>query len=153
LPDIKIELPADSGRTARPATYGDGFITLDEAETLALATGQHRGMTVTFSDDGQTWVEAWMPSDGHTAPEFARAVVTRKYDDRDVETVSTLRWAEYVPNIDSPRYDDWTRMPTMYLGKCAKVSAYRGAFRDVIGNRYELAELDQATRPTLAITA
>lgn len=151
-----IPIPTAPARTRRSSGHDDidpQFITLDEAETLALATGQHRGMTVTFSDDGQTWVEAWMPSDGHTAPEFARAVVIRKWDDRDVPTVSTLRWAEYVPDMESPRYEEWTRMPTMYLGKCAKVSAYRGGFRDVIGNRYEPAELDQTTRAPLAITA
>lgn len=148
MPDIL--LPPDKPLRDRENYRADGprFITLDEAETLALATGQHRGMTVTFSDDGQNWVEAWMPSEGHPTPVFARAVVIRKYEDRDVATPSTLSWSEYVPDVDSPRYDEWMRMPTMYLGKCAKVSAYRGGFRDVIGNRYERAELDHVPGAT-----
>jgi hypothetical protein len=146
----EIKLSPDAQRPGRAAfTTAPEFITLDEAETLALATGQHRGMTVEFSDDGTTWVDAWVPTEGHTAPQLARAIVTRKYGDGDeVRTPSVLRWAEYVPDITDPRHDEWLRMPTMYLGKCAKVSAYRGGFRDVIGNRYEPAELHQSGMPT-----
>lgn len=145
----EILLPPDARRRGKWTPPIDvGFITLDEAESLALGTGQHRGMVVTYSDDGETWVEAWVPTEGHDAPEYARAIVTRKYPDGDiVSTPSILRWAEFVPDITDPRYDDWRRMPTMYLGKCAKVSAYRGGFRDVIGNRYEPAELHQAGAP------
>lgn len=138
MPDITLPDTSRREFTQPPVK----FITLDEAERLALGTGQHRGMTLEFSDDGTTWVDAWVPSDGHTAPEYARAIVTRKYGDGDtVPTPSILRWAEYVPAIEDPRYDEWLRMPTMYLGKCAKVSAYRGAFRDVIGARYAPEEL------------
>lgn len=143
MPDIV--LPDTPSRRAQRPLDDVQFITLDEAETLALATGQHRGMTVEFSDDGTTWVAAWVPEGERRFPEYARAVVTRKYPDGDVVTTpSILRWTEYVPAIEDPRYDEWLRMPTMYLGKCAKVSAYRGGFRDVIGNRYEPAELHQA---------
>ena len=140
MPDITLP-----DTTARRAVYTTApeFITLDEAETLALATGQHRGTDVTFSDDGETWVAAWVATEDHTHPEYARAAVVRKYPDGDeVSTVSVLRWAEYVPDQSDPRYQEWSRMPTVYLGKCAKVSSYRGGFRDVIGNRYERAELD-----------
>lgn len=141
----EIPIPESKPRRDREnyPTDGPRFITLDEAETLALATGQHRGMTCHFSDDGTAWVEAWVPSEAHPHhPEFAKAVVTRKYDDGDlVETPSVIRWDEYVPDITSDRYEDWMRSPTVYIGKCAKVSSYRGGFRDVIGNRYAREEL------------
>ncbi|MCA0217958.1 MAG: hypothetical protein LCH43_11465 [Actinobacteria bacterium] len=136
--------------------YDEGFISLNDAELLALGTGQHRGTVVEFSDDGEIWTETWKPTpgikaegepeqDGIAHPAFARATVTRKLEDGDkVDTRAVVRWDEYVPDLGDASRDNWDRMPTVMLGKVAKVSAYRGAFRDVIGNRYERAELDQA---------
>lgn len=147
IPEAK---PSPRRRSTPSDDYDEGFITLAEAETAAQATGQHRGMTVEFSDDGVTWVEAWLPTLGDDGepiishPSHARAVVNRKLADGDVvKTQSIVRWDEYVPGQDSDRYENWMKMPTTLLGKCAKVSCYRGAFRDVIGNRYEPAEFDQ----------
>lgn len=149
---VDIILPPDATRrSTQPAQdeYGDGFITLADAETLAQATGQHRGTTVEFSDDGTSWVEAWVPglddqSEPVTHPNYARAVVTRKLADGDlVQTRVVVRWDEYVPGLGDARRDNWDKMPTTLLGKVAKVSGYRGGFRDVIGNRYEPAEFDQ----------
>jgi hypothetical protein len=156
---VDITLPEDAPRRRRSFVgddYGDGFISLEEAETLAQATGQHRGTTVEFSDDGLAWVDAWVPTldgDGEDAvmrthPTHARAVVARKMSDGDlVKTPSVVRWDEYVPGLEDERRENWDRMPTTLIGKVAKVSAYRGAFRDVIGNRYEPAEFDQKPKP------
>lgn len=152
-----IPIPAAPSRPKR-GTWRDDmdpeFITLHEAETLVESTGQHRGTTVEFSDDGLTWVDAWVPADDNDHPSHARATVTRKYDDGDkIATVVVVRWDEFVPGLDDERRTNWDKMPTTLLGKVAKVSAYRGGFRDVIGNRYEPAELDQANHSRLAITA
>lgn len=155
MPDVKITLPADAPQRTRttPDEYGEGFIPLADAEAAVQATGQHRGTTVEFSDDGLAWVDAWAPTEGHTHPSHARATVLRRYAADDiVTTVVVIRWDEYVPDITDDRYDAWMRMQTMYLGKCAKMSAYRGGYRDVIGNRYEPAEEATRTAP-LAITA
>lgn len=125
--------------------FDENFITLEEAETLVIDSGQWRGTTVEFSNDGETWVEAWSSTDEHPHPVFARATVRRKYLDGDVvaRTV-TVRWDEYVPDEGDGFRGSWDRMPTIMLGKVAVVSCYRGVFRDIIGNRYERAELDQA---------
>jgi len=153
----EIKLPADKPRrqwNPRQSDDDDQFISLEEAETAVQGTGQWRGTTVEFSDDGLDWTDAWQPtldSEGvlRTHPTHARAVVIRKMDDGDkVATPSVVRWDEYVPDTGDDRRDMWDRMPTTLLGKCAKVSCYRGAFRDVIGNRYEPAEMHQATRAT-----
>lgn len=148
MPDIT--LPVAAAPRARWTSPDPEFITLEQAETSVQATGQHRGTEVTFSNDGETWVTAWVPGkddDDHLIlhPMFARALVKRKLVDGDVvETLVTIRWDEYVPDQDDPRRPEWEKRPTIYLGKCAKVSAYRGGYRDVIGNRYEPAELHQA---------
>lgn len=143
MPDITLPDSTRGVYSAEPVK----FITLDAAEKAALSTGQHRGMELTFSNDGIEWAEAWVPADDDDSefphPNYAKAIALRKMPDGDVvPTMSILRWAEFVPAPDSDRYDDWMRSPTMYLGKCAKVSSYRGAYRDKIGNRYEPAELD-----------
>lgn len=149
-----IPIPtAPATRRQQREDYGPDFITLAEAETLVQATGQHRGTVLEFSDNGVDWMDAWTPV-LLDHPTHARATVLRKYDDGDtVPTIVVVRWDEFVPDLSSDRRSNWDKMPTTLLGKVAKVSCYRGAFRDVIGNRYEPAELDQATRPRLAITA
>lgn len=134
--------------------FDDGFITLDDAETLVMETGQWRGTVVEFSNDGISWSEAWpmpagilgtKPDETITHPEFARATVKRKFPDGDkAKRTVTVRWAEYVPDEGDDFRASWDRMPTIMLGKVAVVSCYRGVFRDVIGNRFERAELDQA---------
>jgi len=143
----EIQLPPDKPRRAGRtfAEYSPDFITLDEAETKAHATGQHRGTKVEYSDDGIAWFEAWVPTGTATNPEYARATVTRKMDDGDlVERRVVARWVEYVPAIGDENRAEWDQMPTVMLGKCAVVAALRSLFRDVIGNRYEPAELHQA---------
>lgn len=124
----------------------DAFISLNDAERLAHETGQYRGATVEFSNDGETWTDAWVPSDAHDVPVLARATVLRKHEGDATATPyrATVRWAEYVPDEDDDRRENWMRMSTTMLAKVARVSALRGGFRDVIGERYEPAELDQA---------
>ena len=130
--------------------YGSDFVTLEEAETLAQGTGEHRGTRVEYSDDAKGWFEAWVPptlADGSRAthPEYARATVLRiAADGTLVERRVVVRWDEYVPDEDAETFADWLKMPTVMLGKCAVVAALRSLFRDVIGNRYEPAELHQA---------
>lgn len=144
----EIVLPPDAPRRGRPVRdpddYGDGFISIEDAETLAQSTGQFRGMTVEFSDDGLEWVEAWVPSADVTHPTHARAIVLRKHDDGEVvPTRVVVRWDEFVPGETDSLRPFWDKKPTVMLGKVAKVTAYRGGFRDVIGNRYEPAEFHQ----------
>lgn len=142
-----IQLPEDRPRRRGRAfaDYAPDFITLDEAESKAHGTGQHRGTVVQFSDDGKAWFETWVPTNGATHPAYARATVTRKAADGDlVERRVPVRWEEYVPAEDDDNRPEWDKMPTVMLGKVAVVAALRSLFRDVIGNRYEPAELHQA---------
>lgn len=145
--------PARSRRTLWHADEDEDFITIHEAETLAQSTGQYRGMSVEFSDDGVAWVDAWVPVGTATHPTHARATVKRRTPDGDLtSTTVVLRWEEFVPALDDENRPFWDEKPTVMLGKCAKVSAYRGGFHDVIGNRYERAEFHRKHAP-LAITA
>lgn len=147
-----IVLPKDATRRASrtaaavPLPPIDGnFITLDEAERKAIETGQYRGTTVVFSDDGVAWFAAWTPlGESRTHPEFARATVLRKADDGDIiERVVVARWDEYVPPTDGPTRPWWDAQPTNAIGKVAVVAALRSLFRDVIGDRYAREELEQ----------
>lgn len=153
MPDIILPT-AEPRRPVRLSAIDPDFITIEEAETRAQATGQQRGMTVEYSDDGSTWVEAWSPSGDILYPQFARATVIRKYPDGDeIPTRVVVRWDEFFPHPDDENYTFWTEKPTVMLGKVAKMSAFRGSFRDVIGNAYVQAEFDRAPRPMLAVTA
>lgn len=121
----------------------DTFITLADAEAAALATGQLRGVDNTYSNDGIQWLEHWLPTDEHPKPVLARATVVRLIDGDRVTTRVVVSWAEYYP-ADTDRAESWDQLPTIMLRKVAIVSALRSAFRDVIGDRYERAELDQS---------
>lgn len=120
--------------------YDERFITLEEAERLAHSTGEYDGREILFSNDGQVWTEFWLPTVEHPDPVLARVAVYRKTISRP--TVVVVSWAEYYPE-DTDRAASWDKLKTVLLAKVGVVSALRSAFRDVIGNRHEPAELDQ----------
>ena len=150
-----IQLPGDQARATRKNryadVYGEDFISLEDAELIVLLTGQHRGTVVEFSSDNETWDETWVPPmiDGKPAhhPEYARSVVTRELPGGAVVVRRTsIRWVEFAPDEDAQNWGMWFQKPTVMLGKCVIVAGYRSAFRDVIGNRYEPAELHQTAK-------
>lgn len=109
--------------------------TLAEYERLAIGTGEWNGTDAPeFSNDGQTWTAAWLPSEGYLFPALARATVYRKGVDRPV--VAVVRWDEAVP-ADADWRGLWERKPIALFGAFAKRAALRPAFRDVIGDRRE----------------
>lgn len=124
--------------------YEERFIPVEDAERAIIATGEWEGTTVEFSDDGKEWADWWLPSDGHDFPALARATVHRA--GVKIPTVVTVLWIEYYPDDDPERAKSWDKLKTVLLSKVARMAAYRQAFRDVIGNRYDPAELDQAQR-------
>jgi hypothetical protein len=130
------------------ATIDEAAKTLGEFEALAQQTGEWDGAdAVEFSDDGHVWSPIWMAgvariegadgtliretvTDPH--PAFARARVYRKgVAHTDWQYVS---WDESVPADDEWRAL-WMRKPVKLFGSFALRSAYRHAFRDVVGDR------------------
>lgn len=128
--------------------YEERFIPVEDAERAIIATGEWEGTTIEFSDDGKEWADWWLPTEGHDFPALARATVHRA--GVKIPTVVTVLWIEYYPDDDPDRAASWDKLKTVLLSKVARMAAYRQAFRDVIGNRYDPAELDQAQRgPTI----
>lgn len=126
------------------ATIDEVAKTLGEFEALAQKTGEWDGAdAVEFSNDGVTWSPVWMPTEraayirgdddviALTNPAFARARVYRK----GVAHVDWqyVTWDESVPADDEWR-DLWMRKPSKLFGSFALRSAYRHAFRDVVGD-------------------
>lgn len=130
--------------------YDERFITLEEAERLAHSTGEYDGREILFSNDGQVWTEFWLPTEEHPNPVLARVAVYRKSISRP--TVVVVSWAEYYPE-DTERAASWDKLKTVLLAKVGVVSALRSAFRDVIGNRHEPAEMDQQVRAKTTVPA
>lgn len=123
------------------ATIDEVAKTLGEFEALAQKTGEWDGAdAVEFSNDGVTWSPVWMQSAQHISetetqlvqwPAFARARVYRK----GVAHVDWqyVAWDESVP-ADNEWRDLWMRKPSKLFGSFALRSAYRHAFRDVVGD-------------------
>ena len=107
--------------------------TLSEYEQLVIGTGRFGGSEPPeFSEDGEHWSPAWVPSGPGQFPSFCRAAVWREGVQRP--TVVVVRWDEALP-VDPEWREIWLRKPTTLFGAFAKRSALRSAFRDVIGDR------------------
>lgn len=121
--------------------------TLAEYERIARDTGEwNGGEPVEFSDDGQLWTIAWLPTEDHAFPVLAKVSVFRREDTRPTTVV--VRWDEALP-ADEEWRALWLRKPTALFGAFTYRAALRRAFRDVIGDRREPDEvIDGPTTPT-----
>ena len=118
--------------------------TIGEVERIVHASGLWNGTTaVEFSDDGDTWREAWSPTtiDGNDGepmrivrdhPEFARVTVHRK--DVAVPTTVTIRWDEQRPRENDEWAEKWDGAPTRHFGRTARMVAFRQTVRDILGD-------------------
>ncbi|GAA3009281.1 hypothetical protein [Microbacterium aurantiacum] len=107
--------------------------TIGEVERIVHASGLWNGTTaVEFSNDGETWREAWSPSDEHPSPEFARVTVHRK--DVAVPTTVTIRWDEQRPRENDEWAEKWDGAPTRHFGRTVRMVAFRQTFRDILGD-------------------
>lgn len=107
--------------------------TIGEVEHIVHASGQWDGTgPVEFSDDGETWVQAWAPTEEHPHPEFARVEVYRK--DVRIPTTVTIRWDEQFPAASEEWAGKWTRSPMRHFGRTARMVGFRQTFRDLLGN-------------------
>lgn len=110
----------------------DEVKTIGEVERIVLASGLWNGTSpIEFSDDGREWHQAWVPSEGHPHPEFARVAAHRKEVSVPVQVV--IRWDEQVPRQDPDWLARWHASPTRHFGRTARIVAYRQAFRDLLG--------------------
>lgn len=117
--------------------------TIGEVEHIVHASGEWDGTDpVEFSNDGETWTEAWAPTDDHPQPTFARVTVYRKGLGRG--TRKTIRWDEHVPTTDEFWLAKWFKSPTRHFGRVARMIAFRETFRDLLGN-IVIEEEDRAT--------
>ena len=131
--------------------------TIGEVERIVHASGLWNGTTaVEFSDDGDTWREAWAPTtiDGNDGepmrivrdhPEFARVTVHRK--DVAVPTTVTIRWDEQRPRENDEWAEKWDGAPTRHFGRTVRMVAFRQTFRDILGD-IQLPDEERGTAPT-----
>lgn len=118
--------------------------TIGEVEHIVHASGQWDGTgPVEFSDDGESWVQAWSPTvlSGHDGtilnvivshPEFARVEVYRK--GVRIPTTVTIRWDEQYPAASEEWAGKWTRSPMRHFGRTARMVGFRQTFRDLLGD-------------------
>lgn len=118
--------------------------TIGDVERIVHASGVWDGTSaVEFSDDGESWREAWSPTviDGNDGepirvvqahPEFARVTVYRK--DVRVPTKVTIRWDEQVPVENEEWSENWHRSPMRHFGRTARMVGFRQTFRDLLGD-------------------
>lgn len=140
--------------------------TIGEVEHIVHASGLWDGTgPVEFSDDGETWTEAWAPTleiglSGEPVrtliahPEFARVEVYRK--EVRVPTKVTIRWAEQYPAASEEWAAKWDRSPMRHLGRTVRMVAFRQTFRDLLGDiriEEEVDERDLPNAPTSAAPA
>lgn len=122
---------------------------IGEVEHIVHASGQWDGTgPVTFSDDGETWVTAWAPTDDHPHPEFARVSVYRK--DVRIPTKVTIRWDEQFPEASEQWSAMWTRSPMRHFGRTARMIGFRQTFRDLLGDIVIEDEADERVEATPA---
>ena len=134
--------------------------TIGEVERIVHASGLWNGTTaVEFSDDGDTWREAWSPTVEvaditdeigrmrvvRDHPEFARVTVHRK--DVAVPTTVTIRWDEQRPRENDEWAEKWDGAPTRHFGRTARMVAFRQTFRDILGD-IQLPDEDRGAAPT-----
>lgn len=137
--------------------------TIGEVERIVHASGLWNGTTaVEFSDDGETWREAWSPKPGQqfsdnvevpavTHPEFARVTVHRK--DVAIPTTVTIRWDEQRPRENDEWAEKWDGAPTRHFGRTVRMVAFRQTFRDILGDIQLPDEERGATPPADAAPA
>ncbi|KDA05846.1 hypothetical protein DC31_13745 [Microbacterium sp. CH12i] len=134
--------------------------TIGEVEHIVHASRQWDGTgPVEFSDDGETWVQAWSPTvepetNGAVAvshPKFARVEVFRK--DVRVPTTVTIRWDEQFPAASEEWAAKWFRSPMRHFGRTARMVGFRQTFRDLLGDIVIEDEADDRTTPAAAATA
>lgn len=137
--------------------------TIGEVERIVHASGLWDGTSaVEFSDDGETWTEAWRPArtvierdetsvvtevDADSHPEYARVTVYRK--DVRVPTKVTIRWDEQVPIENEEWVANWRRSPMRHFGRTARMVGYRQTFRDILGD-VAIEDEERATTPAPA---
>lgn len=134
--------------------------TIGEVERIVHASGLWNGTTaVEFSDDGDTWREAWSPTVEvaditdeisrmrivRDHPEFARVTVHRK--DVAVPTTVTIRWDEQRPRENDEWAEKWDGAPTRHFGRTVRMVAFRQTFRDILGD-IQLPDEERGTAPT-----
>lgn len=132
--------------------------TIGEVEHIVHASGQWDGTgPVEFSDDGETWTQAWSPTvetamNGETItvvvahPEFARVEVYRK--DVRIPTTVTIRWDEQFPAASEEWAGKWTRSPMRHFGRTARMVGFRQTFRDLLGDIVIEDEGDDRVTPS-----
>lgn len=121
--------------------------TIGEVEHIVHASGQWDGTgPVEFSNDGDTWVKAWAPSDDRPHPEYARVNVYRK--DVRIPTEVTIRWDEQYPQASDEWSAKWDRSPMRHFGRTARMVGFRQTFRDLLGDIVIEDEGDERTEPT-----
>ncbi|EQM83387.1 hypothetical protein [Microbacterium maritypicum] len=131
--------------------------TIGEVEHIVHASGLWDGTgPVEFSDDGETWIEAWAPTleldlSGNPVrvliahPEFARVEVYRK--EVRIPTKVTIRWAEQYPAASEGWAGKWDRSPMRHLGRTVRMVAFRQTFRDLLGDIRIEEEVDERDLP------
>lgn len=136
--------------------------TIGEVEHIVHASGLWDGTgPIEFSNDGDTWVEAWAPTvetgnDGEVIsveiahPEFARVEVYRK--DVRIPTRVTIRWTEQYPAASEEWSGKWDRSPMRHLGRTVRMVAFRQTFRDILGDIRIEEEIDERDLPATAMT-
>ncbi|WP_058633242.1 hypothetical protein, partial [Microbacterium oxydans] len=134
--------------------------TIGEVEHIVHASGFWDGTgPVEFSDDGETWTEAWAPTfevdlGGEPVrvliahPEFARVEVYRK--EVRIPTKVTIRWAEQYPAASEEWSGKWDRSPMRHLGRTVRMVAFRQTFRDLLGDIRIEEEIDERDLPATA---
>lgn len=131
--------------------------TIAEVERIVNGSGLWDGTgPVEFSDDGQTWTEAWVPSRltiendeaAHILgahPQFARVSVYRK--EVRIPTTVTIRWVEQFPAASEEWSEKWTRSPMRHFGRTVRMVAYRQTFRELLGDVRIEDEADDRAAP------
>ncbi|OOB90718.1 phage recombination protein Bet [Rathayibacter sp. VKM Ac-2630] len=128
-------------------------ISIDGARLVAERSGKYEGQTAPeFSNDGQTWTQAWMPTTGRELPAFARVGVYKAGFREALSVVA--RWESYAPMEDvwdrGARTGEkklgamWAKMPDVMLAKVAEMLALRKAFPNDLSGLYSTEEMAQA---------
>ncbi|WP_230670945.1 phage recombination protein Bet [Rathayibacter sp. Leaf248] len=137
-------------------------ISIDGARLVAERSGKYEGQTSPeFSNDGQSWSAAWMPTTDRPYPAFARVGVYKAGFREALSVVA--RWESYAPMEDvwergaktgEKRVGAmWQKMPDLMLAKVAEMLALRKAFPNDLSGLYSGEEMAQATNAAPATTS
>ncbi|WP_431792712.1 hypothetical protein [Microbacterium paraoxydans] len=134
--------------------------TIREVESIVHASGEWDGTgPVEFSDDGETWTQAWAPTivtgaggevirEAISHPEFARVEVYRK--GVRIPTTVTIRWDEQYPAASEEWSGKWDRSPMRHFGRTVRMVGFRQTFRDLLGDIRIEEEYDDRDHPAEA---